>query len=138
MRLLILALLCTSSAQAAELTIRVTGIRNAEGTIRLCVFPGPNGFPDCTTNASVQRRSLPAQRGTVQAVVSVAPGTYAVTAFHDEKNTGKIETNLFGIPRSGVGASNNPVNRFGPPSFADAAFTVGDRPAGVSVTLRYP
>lgn len=138
MRLLVLALLCAAPAQAAELTIRIAGIRSAEGTIRVCVFPSPSGFPDCTRNAGVERRSLPARAGTVQAVLTVPPGTYAVTAFHDERNAGKLETNVFGMPRSGVGASNDPVTRLGPPSFAEAAIKVAERRADVTVTLRYP
>ncbi len=128
----------TAPASATDLTIRVTGIRTAQGLVRICVFPGPSGFPSCTAKDGVLGRNLPARVDTVEAVVSVAPGTYAVTVFHDEKGTGVIETNLLGIPRSGVGASNDPAPRLGPPRFADAAFRVTDRPAMVTVTLRYP
>jgi uncharacterized protein (DUF2141 family) len=37
----------------------------------------------------------------------VTPGTYAISVFHDENSNGKLDTNLLGIPREGVSASNN-------------------------------
>jgi uncharacterized protein (DUF2141 family) len=50
------------------------------------------------------------------------PGTYAISVFHDENSNGKLDTNFLGIPKEGVGASNDAKGHFGPPKFADAAF----------------
>ena len=124
--------------QAATLTVTIATVRNASGLVEICLFSSPSGFPDCSADPAVQRRRLPATPGTVQATFDIPPGVYAVTVFHDEKRLGKVETNLLGIPRSGVGASNNPVARFGPPGFRDAAFTMPAAPAGIVITLRYP
>ncbi len=124
---------------AADLTVAVTGVRNQDGLLQLCLFDRPQAFPDCAGDPAVKRRNLPATPGTMRAVFeNVAPGTYAVTVFHDEKRLGRVETNLLGIPRSGVGASNDPAARFGPPRFEDAAFTMPDRPAAIAITMRYP
>ncbi len=126
-------------AMGANLTVTVTGIRNAEGLVELCLFAKPAGFPDCSGDPSVARRRLPAQPGTLSTVFTgLVPGTYAVTAFHDEKRLGRVETNMLGMPRSGVGATRDPTARFGPPPFTDAAFTVTDRPGAVGLTIRYP
>ncbi len=134
-----LALPGAGHAMAADLTVTVAGVRGAAGTVRMCVFSTPRGFPDCTADPSIQRRGVAAVPGVVRTVFTgLAPGSYAVTVFHDEKNTGKLDTNLLGMPRSGVGASNDPVTRFGPPRFSDAAFTLTDKPASVTITLRYP
>jgi uncharacterized protein (DUF2141 family) len=54
--------------------------------------------------------------------VGVASERYAVSVFHDENSNGKLDRNLLGIPREGVGASNNAVGHFGPLKFDDAAF----------------
>jgi len=43
----------------------------------------------------------------------VAAGTYAVSAFHDENSNGKLDRNFMGIPREGVGASNNAKGHLG-------------------------
>lgn len=41
-------------------------------------------------------------------------GNYAVIVFHDENNDSKLNTNFFGIPKEGIGNSNN---HDGKPSF---------------------
>lgn len=139
MRLALAAVLLASPVYAADLTVTVTGIRNAEGLVQLCLFARADGFPDCGNDTSVPRQRVPAVPGQVRVrFEGLAPGTYAVTAFHDEKRTGKVETNFLGIPRSGLGASNDPQGRFGPPSFGDAAFTVPNRPAAITLRMQYP
>jgi uncharacterized protein (DUF2141 family) len=118
--------------------VRVEGVRNERGTVRLCLWTAPGGFPDCTT-AAARRENQPAAPGEMRfRLADLAPGTYAVTVFHDERNTGKVETNFLGIPRSGLGASNNPRARFGPPSFAAAAFRLTAKDGEISVRLVYP
>ena len=47
---------------------------------------------------------------------------YAISVIYDENNNNELDTNLFGIPSEGVGTSNNPSTRFGPPNYEDAAF----------------
>ena len=57
----------------------------------------------------------------------LTPGDYAIELFHDENGNGKLDTFL-GIPTEGFGASNDAPEKFGPPKYADARFTVtGDQ-----------
>jgi len=49
-------------------------------------------------------------------------GKYAVSVFHDENSNGKLDTNFLGIPREGVGASNNAKGHFGPRNSARQRF----------------
>ena len=137
-RVAAMAMLMAGPARAATLTVTVSPVRSDQGLVQLCLFTGPRGFPDCAGDPSIQRRRLPAQPGVMTTTFDVPPGVYAVTVFHDEKRLGRVETNFIGIPRSGVGASNNPAARFGPPGFDAAAFTMPDRPASITITLRYP
>ena len=123
---------------AETLTVTIGPVRNTEGLVQVCLFASPAGFPDCAGNPGVQRRRLPAALGTVRTTFDVPPGVYAVTVFHDEKQSGRVDTNFLGIPRSGVRASNDPTARFGPPGFDAAAFTMPNRPATIAITLRYP
>jgi uncharacterized protein (DUF2141 family) len=48
-----------------------------------------------------------------------------------------MDTNFVGMPREGVGASNNPKARLGPPKFADAAFIVAGGEVDLQITVRY-
>ena len=52
----------------------------------------------------------------------IAPGTYGLSAFHDENNNGKLDTNFIGLPTEDYCASRDARGTFGPPKFADAKF----------------
>jgi len=53
-------------------------------------------------------------------------GTYAVRYFHDENESGKLDTNLLGKPIEGYGFSNNVFAKFGPPSFDKWLFILNE------------
>src|SRR5450755_1266464 len=64
-------------------------------------------------------------------------GAYAISVFHDENSNGRLDTNLMGIPREGVGASNNAKGHFGPPKFDAAAFRFSGSRLEVKITVNY-
>jgi uncharacterized protein (DUF2141 family) len=79
-----------------------------------------------------------AAAGTVQVVVNgVPPGVYAVEAFQDANDNGRIDRNFFGLPTEGIGFSRDAAFHFGPPSFNDAAISLGPRGGEISLHLRY-
>jgi len=51
-------------------------------------------------------------------------GEYAVSAFHDENENHKMDTNFIGIPKEPIGISNNATGFMGPPKYNDAKFTI--------------
>jgi uncharacterized protein (DUF2141 family) len=53
------------------------------------------------------------------ASIELKSGNYAIAVFQDINNNGKLDKNWFGIPTEPYGFSNDPVIRFGPPSFND-------------------
>jgi uncharacterized protein (DUF2141 family) len=63
--------------------------------------------------------------------------TYAVSAFHDENSNGNLDTNFMGIPREGVGASNNAKGHLGPPKFEAAAFQFSGGKLNLKITIKY-
>jgi uncharacterized protein (DUF2141 family) len=67
----------------------------------------------------------------------IAPGTYAVSVFHDENANGKLDTNFMGIPREGVRASNNAKGHLGPPKFNAAAFRFAGGRLDLKITINY-
>ena len=138
-------LACTASlalgAAAADLEVRIEGLRSADGDVRVALhrqledgdFPADDGV----VGAIVR----PAVSGTVRVIFAdVAPGAYAVAAFHDADSDGALNQNFLGMPTEGYGFSNGAVGFMGPPSFQDAAVTVGEGKAMpfVSVPIAYP
>jgi len=127
-------LLATSPAVAGEVAVRVQGVRNDQGSVVVGV---------CTEDVFIGgtcafRVSVPARSGIVTVSVSdVPPGTYAIRVYHDENGNMRIDRNFLGVPLEGFGFSNDAPVRMAPPSFKDAAITVGQGRLDTALTLRY-
>ena len=125
-----------SGAAAADLEVRIDGLRSADGDVRVALHRqvGEGSFPG---DAGVVGASFrPAAEGAVRFVFAdVMPGAYAVAAFHDADGDGALNQNVVGMPTEGHGFSNGARGFMGPPSFEDAAVTVGENEAVVSITV---
>ena len=133
-KLSIIALLALSaSASAATVQVRIDGVTSAKGVVQVAVCDEANYRKDCKLTATV-----PARTGFVTVdVPNVPAGTWAVLAYHDENSNKTLDTNFVGMPKEGYGFSNGAASKFGPPSFKDAAITVGEGMVPATVTLKY-
>ena len=132
--MLVVALLLSGLARAADLQVEVENVRNGRGAVRVTVCPRADFLqPHCPWSASVPARA-PAVSVTVH---DIPPGVYAVQAHHDENGNGRIDRNLLGMPTEGIGFSRDAPFRFGPPSFADAAIALPEAGARIVLRLRY-
>lgn len=126
------------AASGPELTVELRcaeAARCASGRFAVAVFREGGGFPhEDQAIASRLVRSDGALTRTVFA--DLPPGRYAIAAYHDADDDGRLTTWAMGLPREAYGFSNNARGRFGPPSFASAAFTLGPGGARQSLTLR--
>ncbi|AWJ87649.1 hypothetical protein TSH58p_24390 (plasmid) [Azospirillum sp. TSH58] len=119
---------------AAALTVTVQGVRNGEGQVVLAVCEEA-AYP---AGRCAFRVTAPAVEGAVRiAVPDVPPGTYALRAYHDENGNGQLDRNLLGVPREGFAFGNDAPVLLAPPSFRDAAVTVGEDGLETVLTLRY-
>jgi uncharacterized protein (DUF2141 family) len=127
-------LLWTHPAHAADLEVTVTNIRSAAGHILVAVCDQATFLqPTCR-----YKGRAPAAIGSVTIrIAGIPPGIYAAQAYGDENDNGKIDRNFLGIPTEGIGFSRDAAMRFGPPSFADAAFTLGPDGGRITFALRY-
>ncbi len=119
---------------AGSLSVTVTGIKNTRGQLIACLWKEKSGFPTCAKNKGAVKRKFVISGGTMTvSFPNVAPGTYGVTVEHDEDGDGKLKTNFIGMPKEGVGVSNNPG---GIPSWGKAQVRVNGNGA-ISVKMRY-
>lgn len=130
----------SAAAQQQEatsvLTVTVKGVASDAGKVCVFVFGTKDGWP--TNRSKAVRRSCAApnrQAVTIQ-FEKLSRGTYAVFAFHDEDNNGQIKKNFIGMPKEGVGASND-AGGMGGPSFNAASFSLSESRAAISFSLRY-
>lgn len=131
------ALLAQSAAvtPSASLDVTVAGISSDKGVVRLAICPPDSGFPDCGKRA-VRTAVVPVLQGQARAnFAQLAPGAYAVSAFHDANANGRLDTFL-GIPREGFGFSRNPAIHMRAPRFGEAQIPLKGASA-TSIDLRY-
>ena len=107
---------------ANTIHVEIEGLRNDKGGVACALYSSSDGFPKQADKAVARTTVAIADKKAVCEFSGIAPGTYAISAFHDENGNGKLDTNFMGIPREGVGASNGAKGHFGPPKFDKAAF----------------
>ena len=125
-----------SAPDIGRIRVKVAGLKNDLGDLRIALFNSKTGFPG-KSELAFSRTVIPAEGEThVHLIEQVPYGTYAVAVFHDENRNGKLDTNFLGIPKEAVGASNNPKSRFGPPSFDDAKFVLDRSEVELEIRMR--
>ncbi len=113
---------CFSFCQDAHLNIKVKGIRSEKGKILYTVFSDKVGFPSDTDKAMEKGRAT-IKDGEAHIDLDLPNGEYAIMVFHDEDDNGELKTNWIGMPKEGVGNSNN---HKGIPSYKKSVFTLSE------------
>ncbi len=99
--------------------IDLSGLRNARGTLHVCLTRKPAHFPDCKSDPAALRSS--ASAGTHHLHFDqVPPGRYAIAVFHDENSNRNLDK-FAGIPKEGFAFSRNPSITFRAPRFEEVA-----------------
>ncbi|MGY2133199.1 DUF2141 domain-containing protein [Hymenobacter sp. HD11105] len=113
----------------------VTNLRSARGICFVSLYDRKEGFPGKTAVAT-QKVKLTAKECTF-VFEKLPKGDYAIAAYHDENNNGRLDTNLIGIPTEGYAFSNNPRTTMGPPSFAEAKVMVHHKRVQINLAMKY-
>ncbi|MEM1197241.1 MAG: DUF2141 domain-containing protein [Pseudomonadota bacterium] len=106
---------------AQSVRVRFTGVSPEEGKlwISLCTREEAARLAQggCSQNAQI-----PAVENAEHMFKSAAPGTYMISAFHDDNDNGRLDFDQQGIPFEAIGNSRNAVGEFGPPTFDQVKF----------------
>ena len=101
-----------SKKTSLTLTIEVASFENTKGVLRVCVTDQKDDFLKSCAFSKI----VTVENDTVSLKIeNIEKGNYAVSVYHDENNSGILETGgVFGIPLEPYGFSNNPNMTFGP------------------------
>lgn len=126
-----------SPAKFGSITVHITGMTNLTGMFGVSLYNSKKGFPGKHQQAYAS--VLKKVTSSIDSVVfdHLPYGNYAVSIMHDENNNGKLDTNFIGIPKEGVGVSNNPRIGFGGPKFQDSVFTLDKKELEITVAMKY-
>lgn len=131
---LTLGILGIGMGMAQNLDVKVKGIEEVEGNIRIAVFNQSKEFPD--DEFAYQKKEVPVTGESQTIRFSNLPrGTYSVAIYHDEDRNRELNTNFFGMPTEDYGFSNNASGTFGPPSFESCSFSFNGSSKTISIEI---
>lgn len=124
------------SGGAHTLTLRVEGVRSADGQLRAELLGRAAG-------EATHRRITFAAQDAVQGpnlirFPGLPAGDYAVQLYHDENGNGEVDMNLVGVPQEGYGFSNVPVVQGGIPPFDRMKVSVTADTSATAVLVYQP
>ena len=123
------------SARAADLTVLIDNVADDAGQVLVGLFDKADSFPKAMLRGEKVSAATRDASGRVKVVfIGLAPGRYALSAFHDRDDNGQLNSNMMGMPSEPYGFSRDARGNFGPPTFGDAALDVPE--AGLTISLR--
>ena len=130
---LLILLTSTVYAQTGTVAVKVTQIDAKEGgTIKIGIYDS-KGFP--FLGKEVDGIDLEVKETSATYVFKNIPaGKYAIAVFQDCNVDGKLNKNMFGVPKEPYGFSKNKYGKFGPPNFEDVSFDVKED-TSISLTI---
>jgi len=145
LKLLVLGLIVISgisgvsqtTVKKGNLKVLVNNIKSKSGQIGFFLYNSADAFPSKTEKALISGFVKITGNSVEYTFSNLASGTYAVYVFQDEDNDKKLKTNFLGMPKEGVGVSNNAKGHFGPPKYDDAKIDFNKPEQTIVISLTY-
>jgi uncharacterized protein (DUF2141 family) len=123
------------AALIATLVVTLSPVNNNRGPILYSVYDNEEAW-----NKQDRPRlegAVPSQEGEVGIQLTLAPGTYAFTAFHDENSNGNLDTNFLGMPKEFFGISNITRTLWSQPAWDEVKFDIAEgEPRELKILLK--
>ena len=127
----------SSTSDANIVKVDVVGLHSNDGQVHCALYSSADGFPDGFAKAAATTTAAITNEQAVCEFRAIVPGDYAISVYQDENSNGKLDRNFVGMPKEGVGASNDAKGSFGPPKFADARFSYKGGTQELTIHMQY-
>lgn len=124
-------------SQSSEIVVNICGLRSDKGKCLLYLYNNKKGFPNDAGKAINTAMGSTVNGKSTIVLKDIPDGEYAIGVIHDENGNGKMDTNFLGMPKEGVGVSNNAKGHFGSPSYDDSKFKVIQKSMKLNITIKY-
>jgi len=109
-------------SKTAKLTVETIADNGSSGVVRVALWKSEAGFPKGEPFKGLVSKMVDGKATTVFS--DLEPGDYAISAFWDKNNNGKLDENLVTKPTEPYGFSNDVRHAFGPAKFQEALLKV--------------
>ena len=136
--LVIVPVITSAKTSCPGIHVQILNIKNSIGTVDCALFNSSTGFPTEFLRSASRVMVLKIHQTRARCdFEDIQPGTYAIAVIHDENMNGKLDTNVFGIPREGYGFSKDAKALFGAPTFSAASFPYDGQTVDLTISLHY-
>lgn len=122
--LFLLASLSVFGQEQSPITVKVTNIKHAKGTMRVAFYKKGSGFPKEGTITFAKETKVSKAGELTMKFTDIPYGEYAIAVFQDKNQNQKIDKNLIGYPTEPFGFSKNFKPKFSEPEFEDCNVTI--------------
>lgn len=135
---MLLLALCALPGYAAEITARVTGFANDQGSVKFAMFSKSRQgfFPDKAGQADYVADSVISAGTATITFHNVPEGEYAVFVYHDSNSNNILDHRWYGPPLEPFAYYRAFKVKLMPPAFDEVAFQVTDRDRVLDISLQ--
>lgn len=126
-----------SVSAKGTIVVMLEDLKNSKGNVLVTLYDQEKGFPGKPEKAIAKKIKAITEKKAQVVFEDVPFGEYAISAMHDENDNQKMDSNFFGMPTEGVGASNDAKGSFGPPKYQDAAFQMDSETKELIIHMKY-
>lgn len=120
--------------EKCTLEVNIVNFKSDEGKLLIALYKGSDTFMN--EGKAWQKKIGEIKNKACKVTFTDLPaGEYAFSFFHDQNGNAKMDKKFFGIPKEGVGFSNNPKMTFGPPSYNQCKIVLGSGKKTVEAKL---
>ncbi len=117
---LLFAILLPSSHDHVTLTITVENLPSTEGYVHIGLYDDDTYWLEAAPFGG--KVEVAGDNSATLTINDLHPGTYAISFYHDENNSGEMDYNMIGFPKEAFGFSAGAKAVLKAPYFADATF----------------
>lgn len=118
-------------SKGVNVTVTINNLLNNDGKVSAALYDEATfmkAAPLATTEATPENKTITLTFENVQ------PGTYGIITLHDFNENGRMDFEPSGMPKEPYGLSGAGAG-FGPPSWGDAKFTVGEEDITLKIAM---
>lgn len=140
---MVMLLICSFTATvwgvvtSGSIQVVVNGVEKVEGQIGILLFENKEGFPTDRKKALKEVLIPLAEKQLSYTFQDLPYGQYAISVMHDNNMNDELDANIFGIPKEGVGTSNNVKSFMRAPKFDEASIVLDSPKLTTIIKIKY-
>lgn len=133
-----LLILSGAAADAQNVEVTITGIRNSDGQMAIGVFRDNESFRKEKAYLELAFAKKEISNGGMKIRFTLPPGTYGIALLDDENSDDLMEYNFLGMPKEGFGFSDYYHTGLTLPKFDAFKFDVAEgQKKSINIRIRY-